>query len=70
MPSGRRVHVPGPQVRLGDPVPDHAVSVPAAGEHTAQVLAALGYGQSELDELAADGVIGWTGDSAGREALR
>jgi CoA:oxalate CoA-transferase len=58
MPSGRRVHVPGPQVRLGEPRPAQPAPVPAAGQHTAQVLAELGYGPRELDELAAAGVVG------------
>lgn len=58
MPSGRRVHVPGQEVRLGEPQPGQPAAVPAAGQHTMQVLAELGYGQDELEELAAVGVIG------------
>jgi CoA:oxalate CoA-transferase len=56
MPSGRAVHVPGPEVRLDDQEPGQP-AIPAPGEHTAQVLTDLGYSQAELAALAASGVI-------------
>jgi len=58
MPSGRRFRVPGPEVRLDGPADGHPPAVPAAGQHTIEVLAAVGYDQAELGALAADGVIG------------
>lgn len=57
MPSGRQVHVPGPEVRLGEPATGCPPAVPAAGEHTAEVLAELGYSQAELAAMVASGVI-------------
>ena len=57
MPSGRQVHVPGPEVRLDDPEPAGQPTIPAPGEHTAQVLAELGYSQAELAAMANSGVI-------------
>jgi len=57
MPSGRQVHVPGPEVRLDDPEFCGPPTIPAPGEHTAQVLTELGYSQPELHEMAANGVI-------------
>jgi CoA:oxalate CoA-transferase len=67
MPSGRHVHVPGPVVRLDDPDPDGPTTVPAPGEHTADVLAELGYSQPELAEMAASGVIGLYGNTTNAE---
>lgn len=58
MPSGRRVHVPGPEVRLDRAPASDPPAVPAAGQHTAEVLASLGYDQSELEALTASGIIG------------
>jgi CoA:oxalate CoA-transferase len=66
MPSGRLLHVPGPEVRLG-PVADEDADapqaeqirvVPPAGADTAQVLAALGRTDREIAALASHGVIG------------
>lgn len=57
MPSGRELHVPGPEVRLDDPADGPLPQVPAAGQHTTQVLRDLGYLQADLDELLASGVI-------------
>jgi CoA:oxalate CoA-transferase len=56
MRSGRQLHVPGPEVRLGDPSPGE-LAIPAAGQHTAQVLAELGYTDQDVAALLADGVI-------------
>ncbi len=59
LPSGRRVSVPGPEVRLGTstggPQPEQAV--PGPGEHTREVLAGLGYTDDDLAALASSGVI-------------
>jgi len=35
---------------------------PALGEHTAEILGALGLDRAAIDELAHDGVIGLAGD--------
>lgn len=53
--SGRRfVDVP---IRLRDSVMPAAVSAPRLGEHTAAVLAEIGIGDRELEQLQAEGVI-------------
>jgi CoA:oxalate CoA-transferase len=55
MRSGRQLHVPGPEVRLGGP-PDSGQAIPAAGQHTTEVLAELGYRDEDIAALLADGV--------------
>jgi CoA:oxalate CoA-transferase len=66
MPSGRHLHVPGPEVRFGviadaetRPADDEqsARVVPAAGADTAEVLAALGHSPAEIARLASSGVV-------------
>jgi crotonobetainyl-CoA:carnitine CoA-transferase CaiB-like acyl-CoA transferase len=56
MRSGRQLHVPGPEVRLGGAAPGER-PVPGAGQHTAQVLAELGYSEQDVAGLLAAGVI-------------
>jgi CoA:oxalate CoA-transferase len=56
MRSGRPLHVPGPEVRLGGQAPGE-LAVPGAGQHTAEVLAELGYSEQDVAGLLADGVI-------------
>lgn len=60
MPSDRRVHVPAPELRLGDGANGACgadePAVPEAGQHTAEVLAELGYGAAERDRLQRTGV--------------
>jgi crotonobetainyl-CoA:carnitine CoA-transferase CaiB-like acyl-CoA transferase len=67
MPSGRLLHVPGPEVRLGIVSDDHDQApgsgqtvgiVPAAGADTADVFSALGHTPVEIAALASKGVIG------------
>jgi CoA:oxalate CoA-transferase len=55
MRSGRQLHVPGPEVALGGA--DGELAVPAAGQHTAEVLAELGYSEQDVAGLLAGGVI-------------
>jgi CoA:oxalate CoA-transferase len=55
MRSGRQLHVPGPEVKLGGQGPGE-LAVPAAGQHTAEVLAELGYSDADVAALLADGV--------------
>jgi CoA:oxalate CoA-transferase len=71
MPSGRLLHVPGPEVRFGVIADAETPSaqaeqsvrvVPAAGADTAEVLAALGHSKAEVVALARSGVIGLTDD--------
>jgi CoA:oxalate CoA-transferase len=56
MRSGRQLHVPGPEVRLGDRG-ESELAVPAAGQHTTEVLTELGYSEEDVTGLLADGVI-------------
>jgi CoA:oxalate CoA-transferase len=56
MRSGRQLHVPGPEVRMGAGTAAE-LAVPAAGQHTVQVLAELGYRDQDIAGLLADGVI-------------
>lgn len=76
MPSGRLLHVPGPEVRLGvadeegQPSPAEQVRiVPPAGADTAQVLAALGHTDAEIATLASHGVIGICNGPSARPSL-
>jgi CoA:oxalate CoA-transferase len=55
MRSGRQLHVPGPEVRLGGAAPGE-LPVPGAGQHTAEVLAELGYSAPDIAGLLADHV--------------
>jgi CoA:oxalate CoA-transferase len=55
MRSGRQLHVPGPEVKLGGRAPGE-LPVPGAGQHTAEVLAELGYREQDIAGLLADGV--------------
>lgn len=63
MPSGRKMSVPGPEVRLGrqdDEASDavtERLTVPGPGEDTREVLMSLGLEQSEIDRLLAEGVV-------------
>ena len=56
MRSGRQLHVPGPELRLGGP-PGGEPDIPAAGQHTAAVLAELGYGEPDVARLVAGGIV-------------
>ena len=56
-PSGREFWVPGPEVRLDTAAEVRPDTAPAAGEHTAEVLQALGYDMADLEPIAANGVI-------------
>lgn len=58
MPSGRRWHVPSAEIRLGSSSTERVPTVPAPGEHSAEILAELGYSQVDLRELSASGILG------------
>jgi len=47
----------GSPMRLSETPPRMARAGPVLGEHSAQVLAELGYSQEEIRRLATDGVI-------------
>jgi CoA:oxalate CoA-transferase len=58
LPSGRLASVPGPEVRL-EHAPDHPSewAVPGPGQHTREVLLALGYAEGEIAEMETSGTI-------------
>jgi CoA:oxalate CoA-transferase len=57
MRSGRQLHVPGPEVRLGGGAGGE-LAIPAAGQHTTEVLAELGYSEADVAGLLAAGAAG------------
>ncbi len=56
-PRGQEVSVPGPPVAFGLADTDRGRRVPAAGEHTCEVLRELGYDEEALAALLARSVI-------------
>ena len=56
-PDGTRTRLPAQPLALDGDRPALRSNPPRLGEHTAEVLLAAGYDRSEIDELAAAGVI-------------
>ncbi len=56
-PDGTRTKLPAQPLALDGARPGLRLQPPRLGEHTAAVLRSVGYDQSEIDELAAAGVI-------------
>lgn len=52
------LRLPTQPVRFGGAAPNRAERAPRLGEHTDEVLGALGYGPNRLEQLAASGVLG------------
>jgi len=57
LPDGRNTHLPILPLELSGGRPTGARTLPAAGEHTGAILAALGVGADELATLEAEHVI-------------
>jgi crotonobetainyl-CoA:carnitine CoA-transferase CaiB-like acyl-CoA transferase len=47
----------GPPVRLAGVEPGPARPAPRLGQHTREILARAGFSESELDDLASQGII-------------
>jgi crotonobetainyl-CoA:carnitine CoA-transferase CaiB-like acyl-CoA transferase len=56
-PSHPKLRLAAAPVQFDDQLPSIRRAAPAPGEHTAEVLAELGYGDEEIDALFTDGVI-------------
>jgi crotonobetainyl-CoA:carnitine CoA-transferase CaiB-like acyl-CoA transferase len=58
LPDGRTTQVPLLPLTLGGQRPGVRLDPPTLGQHTRELLGAVGYAEQELDELAARGVVG------------
>jgi crotonobetainyl-CoA:carnitine CoA-transferase CaiB-like acyl-CoA transferase len=58
LPDGRQTQLPLLPVELDGRRPTRGGSLPQPGEHTREVLRALGYGDAEIDEMTATGAVG------------
>ena len=54
----------GPPFEFGAASTDYAARSPLLGEHTRSVLAELGYGEAEVEELIGSGVVAATATAA------
>ena len=62
-PTEGRVKTPGFPIRFSKTPSSVARGAPLVGEHTSEILAEAGYDNERLDELAAAGVIGISGET-------
>jgi crotonobetainyl-CoA:carnitine CoA-transferase CaiB-like acyl-CoA transferase len=58
LPDGRQTQLPLLPVELDGRRPTRGGSLPQPGEHTREVLQALGYGDAEIDRMVASGAVG------------
>jgi crotonobetainyl-CoA:carnitine CoA-transferase CaiB-like acyl-CoA transferase len=56
-PVHPKLRLPAAPVQFDDGMPEIRRAAPTHGEHTAQVLAELGYGDDEIEQLFADAVV-------------
>ena len=57
LPSGETIHVPGLPIAFGGEHLPKRLDPPPVGEGAREVLGAIGYGEAQIDALAAAGVI-------------
>ncbi len=56
-PREGTIRMPGSALKLSDTPPEMRVRPPLLGEHTAEILAALGYSQPDIDALSDEAVV-------------
>ena len=69
LPDGSTAHLPALPLEMGDHRPGVRRDLPGSGEHSAEVLAEIGYDPERIAALSGDGVIS-EGDFADEPALR
>ena len=57
-PGGRKTKLPLLPIELDGHRPTRGGSLPQPGEHTREVLLALGYGDAEIEQMIASGSVG------------
>ena len=66
-PGGRRAPIPGLPLEMGDHKFGVRNQTPKAGEHTREILDALGLGGDEIDSLGARGIVMWPSEGTDEE---
>ena len=69
LPDGSTAHLPALPLEMGDHRPGVRRDLPGSGEHSAEVLAEIGYDPERIAALSGDGVIS-EGDFADEPVLR
>jgi crotonobetainyl-CoA:carnitine CoA-transferase CaiB-like acyl-CoA transferase len=56
-PREGTIRMPGSALKLSDTPPEMRLRPPLMGEHTIEILSALGYSPSEIDKLVEQAVV-------------